>query len=715
MVSAFQAAPVSAQDLPPHAIARLGDHRFFHGAWIELVAMSPDGLRIASLAHKPSSWPHITDKERKAFERTIVVWDAQSGQRLRELQAPETPVSHLIFSPDGKQLLAVCGRAESKSHVVFFDVVTGTIARQFGGWTEDFWSTRQPQFYPGGKRLLICLGWDTVLSLDVATMAVHRQWKAPPTKSEWVKEKEIVTRAMPSPDGKYIAWLVDVLPDYSKVPPNVHPPPWVPDPSILVISDTATDRVLYRKDFGVRLLESLTFSADGRRFMVCGKKQVTTWETATGKELYSLADPSAYGLALSPDGRWVLISDGGWQSWLWNLETRKRIHALGGAIGHNVLAPRTQLFSGDGKSVVTWTGSTVRLFDTDTGKERLQPGHHGGRIMVRFSENGNKLFAACAEARSTWELAPGKAPNMLTFAPRQAWDQAGSRHIDQCNDSRLFVDEEGKRVRIRDTATGKLVHVLEKNDWWGRFARFSPDANRLALRQYLMERGIDKDGNYWIRGSNEPERLRLYDTRTGKKTGEIQLKNGFTWVVPVFSPDGATVAWVDRANNVHLHDAASGESIRTLQSTDALPRSECNDADVQFSPDGRRVIVTTYQHELFAKPKDKDKWNTLPTRVFDVASGKETSRFYANPESTRSAARFSCAACSPDGRLLAVAEEGSITIRVIDTDSGKVRALFNGHQDGVHTLAFSPDGKTLASGGEDNVIYLWDVSGSSAN
>jgi hypothetical protein len=112
----------------------------------------------------------------------------------------------------------------------------------------------------------------------------------------------------------------------------------------------------------------------------------------------------------------------------------------------------------------------------------------------------------------------------------------GSDEGAQSNDSRFFVDEVDHQIRIRATTTGLVVHELEKDTWWATFARFSPDATRLALRRYLMETGTDKDGNYWIRGSKEPNRLRLYDTKTGKTTGDIQLKNGLSWVVPVFSP-----------------------------------------------------------------------------------------------------------------------------------------------------------------------------------
>jgi WD40 repeat protein len=65
-------------------------------------------------------------------------------------------------------------------------------------------------------------------------------------------------------------------------------------------------------------------------------------------------------------------------------------------------------------------------------------------------------------------------------------------------------------------------------------------------------------------------------------------------------------------------------------------------------------------------------------------------------------------AFSPDGKTLASASRDK-TIKVWDAHSGQERATLKGHTEEVHCVAFSPDGKTLASAGGDGTIKLWDV------
>jgi WD40 repeat protein len=121
---------------------------------------------------------------------------------------------------------------------------------------------------------------------------------------------------------------------------------------------------------------------------------------------------------------------------------------------------------------------------------------------------------------------------------------------------------------------------------------------------------------------------------------------------------------------------------------------------LMFTPEGDRLVSLGWDKTI---------------RVWDVESGflLKTLRGHMDegPEGT-----LYTGALSPDGRTLAVAgflahEQGDPygLIRLIDIDSGKQKALLEGHTHVVFSLAFSADGKWLASGSADSAVRVWDV------
>jgi hypothetical protein len=68
-------------------------------------------------------------------------------------------------------------------------------------------------------------------------------------------------------------------------------------------------------------------------------------------------------------------------------------------------------------------------------------------------------------------------------------------------------------------------------------------------------------------------------------------------------------------------------------------------------------------------------------------------------------------AFSPDGKVLATGDVSEPVLRLWEVASGRLRAEFKGHEGAVMSVAFSPDGSLLASGSEDTTVLLWDVWG----
>src|SRR5262249_17222867 len=151
-----------------------------------------------------------------------------------------------------------------------------------------------------------------------------------------------------------------------------------------------------------------------------------------------------------------------------------------------------------------------------------------------------------------------------------------------------------------------------------------------------------------------------------------------------YSPDGKSIALGGDAVRVGSKPGAGG--LLLLDSATGAPARnfQSHASHILFVPDGRTVV---------GWPNDD------MIRLWETITGNERGRI---------SGKFAAVALSPDGKLLAAADRTENIIRIWDLSLLKEIQRLDSHEADITTLAFSPDGKTLASGAGDFTVLLWN-------
>jgi uncharacterized protein with WD repeat len=163
----------------------------------------------------------------------------------------------------------------------------------------------------------------------------------------------------------------------------------------------------------------------------------------------------------------------------------------------------------------------------------------------------------------------------------------------------------------------------------------------------------------------------------------------------VFSPDGKLLASASGGHTVRLWDTATGAVLQTLEGHTVSVSA------VAFSSDGK--LLASVSHDCTAR-----LWDTATgARLWDAATrvALQTPEGYI--------IWVKAVAFSPDGKLLASASD-DCTVRLWDTATGAALQTLEGHTDWTNAVAFSPDSKLLASASYDCTVRLWDTAAGAA-
>lgn len=362
-------------------------------------------------------------------------------------------------------------------------------------------------------------------------------------------------------------------------------------------------------------------------------------------------------------------------------------------------------------------------------KEQLDQVLYLRRVSLAYYEwerhrfrRAKRLLKDCPEDRRQWEWHYVHRlchPEIRVFQANLGGSYTGSVR-------NLAISPDGRRIA---TAAGNgLIKLWDPETGRETFSYMAP------MRQALFAVAFSHDGKMLASPGEKGELIELWEAESGRVIRTLTAHRGLGAISRLeFDVSGTRFVSASIDGLAVLWDVQSGKPIRRL-----VDKTNNGVRDVTISRDGSRVATadraksitlwdaktgdklkrlageTTFGSRLAFAPDGKTiacltKGNTI--RIWDVGSGREI-RSISNP----STLIMLCLAFSPDGKTLVsggshlvAAGRTSGELKVWDVQSGKLRVELKGHNDDVYSVKFTPDGHRIVSTGADGTVRIWST------
>ncbi len=619
------------------------------------------------------------------------------------------PVLCVVFSPDGKRL--VSGGNDHAARV--WDVETGRLVREF---TDLPGVVVDALFSPDGQSVVAASSSDdggVVTRRGVADGKDIWTYRGPHWPICMALSPDGKTLVGGGYDGMIRVWNWDTGEGTGRASVNAMLGTgclaFSPDGGVLgtvdrqgtlSLWDWKAGKLLYSLSPG---LCSLAFAPDGKRFVARDRSgAVARWDVQCGYSEFRLANKKCAqregrSIAFAPDGATVAAAVDG-AVYFWDQETGKELRHWDA----NPVAVTALAFAPDGKRLATaGVDGAIRVWDLTSGKDIHAFGSEQAGSVNALFIRGQRLAVqhgfAVSSVPSVVDEEHAKAAAIVQLWNFGAAGQTPATQATTFPPHWMLISPDGAYVALAAVDGGAMTlfspssgKELRRVGKSGEYYSAFPEAFSDDGKM-LASTGLDVDPAH--QPGEIPEQLRLWDANSGRLLRKIAHPYSRLGCVAL-SPDGQMLALSSFGFSfdgppVSLYNASTGKELPCTVS-DRLD-------DVYFftfSPDSRELVIGATTRE--SEPRDAGI-----LLLYELATGKRRLRIAMSAQT--------CAVVSPNGRWLASGGQNG-DVRLWDLFRGRERAAFSGHRGRVNSLSFAPDGKTLASASADTTVLLWDVS-----
>jgi RNA polymerase sigma factor (sigma-70 family) len=675
--------------LPAGAAARLGTLRFNHGSGLRSLFYLPDGKTILSEG-----------------DGAIRLWDADTGKELRHFATPKRfNDDAVVLILDGKTLVLLSQEATSDT-LRFWDVARGKESRV----------VRLPV-----RRKLFSVYFRNALTPDGQLCAIHTQERIQVFETSTAKECFRLPLA-----GDAIKIVLFAGNDRLVT---------VDKKRVVRVWEARSGRLV--REFGHDSPgEFFAVSPDGRRLAVLERRYrpykipsevvlqlhdhdvLHLWDLTKGTHRHSLeARPNCWHVRLqfAPDGKRLFAS--GYDDeqgepfalTVWDAESGRRLHEMRRASGRSAVA-----VSPDGTRLAEGAEGPFALWDLKTGR-RLSPteGRFASSETVLPAPGGDRILTFGYAALHTWDGRTGQLHKSRDLPPYPYADP-GRSHFFSAEGrlaASLHLDEGRTELLVWDVATGKRLQTIRPPGG----PTYLPSSVQNATRAYApphVAGAFSPDASVLVTWHPGKQGVaRLWDVRTGKEIRVLRAGKDGGHGRPFFAAGGKTL--IIAGQGVVGFDVASGEKLFAWRPVAAQGRftirsSAVGSTDEDFnyawrasaaSPDGAVVAgILAGGGAMNERLQDR-------IVLYEARTGKILRRWNDSGMMTRMGEQLTF---SRDGRLLATSD-GDVA-HLWEVATGKEIQSLRGHRGDIRSLAFSADGRYLATGGIDATVLLWDLA-----